>query len=199
MIKNKSIFIGLLFLLFASAAHAQIMYRSRYKSALLLEGFGLSPIMSVNYEAVPLRYHKSYISGRVGLGYMPASLGNGAGISFPVGVSYNFMLNNLKAIRSRMMNKCKSMPAKVAMEYFVEMGPGYSHVIYPSTNTNRNYFNALLALKGQMFIDIPPKLRVITFKVSVNPRVYKDGLKFYEKTIYGGKNFFGGFAIGFSI
>jgi hypothetical protein len=187
-------------MLLIQSVSAQLMYRSRYKSAILVEGFGLSPIMSINYEMAPLRYHKSYVSGRIGLGYLPATRGNGAGISFPVGASYNMLINNLKkGISSRVMNKCRSKPPKFDLEYFVEVGAGYSWVVYPS-GPDRNYFNVLAALKTQLLIDIPPKPKVIQLKISVNPRIDKDkGLIFYESSSLGGQNFYGGFAIGFSI
>jgi hypothetical protein len=187
-------------MLLVQSVSAQLIYRSRYKSAILFEGFGLSPIMSVNYEMAPLRYHKSFVSGRVGLGYLPASGGNGAGYSFPVGASYNMLINNLKkGISSRVMNKCKSKPPKFDLEYFLETGVGYSWVVYPS-GPDRNYFNLLGAIKAQLVIDTPPKPKVFQVKVSVNPRYDPNkGLLFYEVSRTGGQNFFGGFAIGFSI
>ncbi len=181
------------------SASGQLMYRSRYKSAILFEGFGISPIMSVNYEMAPLRYHKSFAAARIGIGYLPASNGNGAGLSFPFGASYNILANNLKkGIASRVNTKCKSKPPKFDLEYFVEMGGGYSWVVYP-TGPDRNYFNVLMAIKAHLVIDTPPKPRVIQLKISVNPRIDKTGLTFYQASPLGGENFYGGFAIGFSI
>ncbi len=175
------------------------MYRSRYKSAILLEGFGIGPIMSVNYEMTPIRNQKSYFAGRIGLGYLPANFGNGAGYSIPAGATYNVLLNNLKkGIYKRVMNKCKTKPPKFDLEYFAEMGGGHSWVIYP-TSTNRHYFNAYGALKVHMLFDIPPKTKVISLKVSINPRINRSGITFYESSPLGGENFFGGFALGFSL
>jgi hypothetical protein len=186
-------------MMLVQSASAQIMYRSRYKSAVLIEGFGISPIMSVNYEMAPLRYHKSFVAARIGLGYLPAGNGNGAGISFPMGASYNMLVNNLKkGIASRVANKCRAKPPKFDLEYFVEVGGGYSWVVYP-TGPDRNYFNVLVALKTHLVINTPPKPRVIQLKISVNPRVDKSGLTFYETSSLGSENFYGGFAIGFSI
>lgn len=181
------------------SGYSQIMYRSRYKSAILLEGFGIGPIMSANYEMAPLRYKRSYAAARIGLGYLPAGYGSGAGFSIPTGASYNLLLNNLKkGIANRVMMKCRSKPPKFDIEYFAEFGGGYAKIIYP-TSTNRNYFNVLFALKSQLLIDIPPNPKVIQLKVSINPRVNKSGLTFYEISPKGGQNFFGGFALGVSI
>ena len=186
-------------MILVQTATGQLMYRSRYKSAILIEGFGISPIMSVNYELAPLRYHKSFAAARMGIGYLPASHGNGAGFSFPMGASYNILVNNLKkGIASRVMTKCKSKPPKFDLEYFIEVGGGYSWVIYPS-GPDRNYFNVLAAFKMQLVIEVPPKPHVFQIKVSINPRVDRRGLTFYEVSPLGGQNFFGGIAIGFSI
>ena len=180
----------------AQNCFSQIQYRSRYKSAILFEGFGIGPVMSANYEIAPLRYKKGFFAARAGFGFLPAAAGNGAGFSLPVGVTYNYLINNLrKGIASRVMNKCRSKPPKFAFEYFLETGLGYAKIVYPSS-ANRDYINIYTAFKTQLVIDIPPKPRVIQFKVSVNPRVDipKRTLLFIDKN-----TFLGGFALGISI
>lgn len=189
----------LLATLLAQTAYSQLMYRSRYKSAIVAEGFGLSPIMSVNYEIAPIRYHKSFATARLGFGYLPAGFGQGAGFSIPMGASYNILINNLKkGLTSRVMNKCKSKPPLFDLEYFLELGGGYARIIYP-TSTNRNYFNLVAAFRTHLVIDIPPKPKVFQLKISVTPRVRRSGLVFYEASPTGGQNFYGGFSLGFSI
>ncbi|MFT4735071.1 MAG: hypothetical protein ACI9DJ_002277 [Algoriphagus sp.] len=175
---------------------SQIQYRSRYKSALLAEGFGIGPVMSVNYEIAPIRYKSGFLAARVGLGFLPAAKGNGAGFSIPVGVTYNFLINNLrKGIASRVMNKCRSSPPKFALEYFLETGLGYAKIVYPAS-ANRDYVTLYTAIKTQLVIDIPPKPRVIQIKMSINPRL---DIPDREILFFEGNTFLGGFALGISI
>lgn len=184
--------------IFWHISDAQIMYRSRYTSAFLLEGFGISPIASVNYERAPLRYHKYFIAGRVGVGILPAKAGNGGGISIPVGASCNWLVNNLeKGIYRRVMNKCRTKPSKTGTETFLESGVGYARIIYPSEQ--RNYYNVLVGVRTNFFFDSPPKVNVFYARITLNPRVTRKGLLFYEKTLEGGQNFYGGVSVGMSL
>lgn len=183
-----------IFICIAQASFSQIMYRSRYTSALIVEGFGISPIMSVNYENAIVRRKKHFYTTRFGIGYLPARKGSPRGISVPVQASYVFMLPKLLQDFIRPLN---TFPPRYKLETFVETGPGYSHIFYK--NDNRGYINAFLGIRQQLLIDIPPKPTVIFARISVNPRINRKGLVFYERTEGGGQNFFGGFALGVSL
>ena len=169
------------------------MYRSRYKNAFLVEGFGVSPIMSINYERAAIRLTNSFYSGRIGVGFLPAKRGSGAGFSIPVQASYNFKLPKLVQDYIRSLN---TFPPRFKFETFIESGVGGARIIYPEEQ--RNYYNVFLGIREQLLIDIPPKPKVIYARISINPRVTRKGLVFYETTDLGGQNFFGGFALGFS-
>ncbi len=178
----------------ANYASGQIMYRSRYKSAILAEGFGVSPIMSVNYEWAPVLLHQSFYTGRIGLGFLPARKGSGAGFSIPLQASYNFKLPKLVQDYIRSLN---TFPPRFKFETFIESGVGGARIVYPGQE-QRNYYNLVLGLREQLLIDIPPKPRVIYARVTINPRIRRQGLVFYEVTEGGGQNFFGGVALGVS-
>ncbi|MGR3811752.1 hypothetical protein [Jiulongibacter sp. NS-SX5] len=187
----------LLFLVLIVGTHevcGQIMYRSRYNSAIMAEGFGISPIMSINYENAFIRNKKSFYTGRIGVGYLPAKRNSPRGVSIPVQMSYNFMLPKVLKDLVRPLN---TFPPRLKFETFIETGAGYSRVIYKEDN--RGYANLFLGIRPQLLIDIPPKPTVIFARISINPRVNRKGLVFYERTDGGGQNFFGGFALGVSI
>lgn len=181
------------------------MYSTRYKSAIQLEGFGQSPIVSLNYEIAPIRYKRGFWTGRIGLGYMPGmlnpppGLSGGSGFSLPVGVSYNMLLNNLKRdLVRRVMTRCKTMPPKVDVEWFLEGGGGYSLVVYPS-DENRQFIFSNIGIRSQLVINIPPKPRVIYARVSLNPVFFNNQVTLLYRSPGGGYRFFGGFALGTSI
>ncbi|WP_304236790.1 hypothetical protein [Jiulongibacter sediminis] len=178
----------------AQSSFSQIEYRTRYQSAIIAEGFGISPVMSINYENAIVRRQKHFYTTRIGVGFLPAKRSSPKGISIPVQASYVFMLPKLLKDFLRPLN---TFPPRFKFETFIETGPGYSHIFYK--NDNRGYINAFLGIRQQLLIDIPPKPTVIFARISVNPRVNRKGLVFYERTDGGGQNFFGGFALGVSI
>lgn len=201
----KKFFLTLFLIAFYGSAAGQIMYKTRYKSAILLEGFGQSPIVSANYEVAPLRYKNGFWTGRIGVGFVPGiknpppGFGSGAGFSIPVGASYNFLLNNLKKdLTRRVMNKCKTMPAKYDIEWFLEAGGGYTFVKY-KTATDRSFLFSMFGVRSQLVINIPPKPRVVFIRATINPVYYNNKVTLIYKPITGGYRFFGGFAIGTSI
>jgi hypothetical protein len=91
-----------------------------------------------------------------------------------------------------------TFPPRFKFETFIESGVGAAYIVYPGQE-QRTYFNLVLGLREQLIIDIPPKPKVIYARITINPRVRREGLVFYEVTDGGGQNFFGGFALGFSI
>jgi hypothetical protein len=163
-------------LLFFENSQSQIMYRTRYKSAIMVETFAISPIGSINYEYLPFRWKNSFLSTRIGLGFLPGgketdagSVTNGGGVSIPTSVTYNYLLNNLrKGINKRVSVKCKSAPSKIAAEWFGEIGGGYTLAAYRTTET-RNFAFGIIGLRQQVIFDIPPHPRVVFLRLNVTP------------------------------
>lgn len=165
-------FLAILFvLLFLNDSNAQLMYRTRYTSALMVETFASSPIVSVNYEHLPIRWKTSFWSVRGGVGFLPGGSGaaNSPGASFPIASTYNFLFNNLrKRIFNRVYKRCKSAPSKIASEIFGETGLGYTFGAYPNGDTRHNsYF--ILGVRQQVIFDIPPHPRVIFLRANFTP------------------------------
>jgi hypothetical protein len=167
---------ALFLLIFFEHSHSQIMYRTRYKTAIMAETFAISPIGSINIEHLPFRWHNSFLSTRVGLGFLPGgqetdvgSVTNGGGISIPMSVTYNYLLNNLRrGMNKRVSVKCKSAPSKIAAEWFVEGGAGYTIAAYRTTET-RSFTFAIIGLRQQIVFDIPPHPRVVFLRLNVTP------------------------------
>lgn len=160
--------------------NSQIMYRTRYRRAIYGETFAISPLLSINYEYLPIRWQKSFLSTRAGIGFMPggkstsstgvvsnAVVSNG-GISFPVSVTYNMLMNNLrKGINRRVSNRCNSLPPKISSEIFLEGGVGHSLAMYKIGN--RSFTFAILGLREQIVFDIPPKPRILFIRANFTP------------------------------
>lgn len=152
------------------------MYRTRYKSAIMVETFAISPIGSVNYEYLPIRWRNGFLATRIGLGFLPGgqetdagSVTNGGGVSIPTSVTYNYLVNNLrKGINKRVNVRCKSAPSKVAAEWFVEAGAGYTLAAYRTTET-RSFMFGIIGLRQQVVFDIPPHPRVIFLRLNATP------------------------------
>ncbi len=205
LLTQKILLIKVILLSAVLQSTAQFMYRTRYKSALQAEVFGISPIMSINYEAAPIRFERNFLAAKVGVGYIPGTsnpapgMPADAGISFPVGVSYNYLLNNLKkGVFKRVMNKCKTKPPKFAVEYFAEAGAGASFAFY-SISDPRQYYYAVFGFRQQMVIDIPPKPKVIYLRATINPQYFDNRFRIISKTGSGGYAFNGGISLGFSL
>lgn len=156
--------------------NAQIMYRTRYRTAIMAESFAISPLGSINVEYLPVRWQNSFLALRTGIGFLPGGkstgigqVANGGGISVPTSVTYNYLINNLrKGINKRVSVKCKSAPSKIAAEWFVELGAGITPVAYRSAET-RSYSFGILGLRQQVIFDIPPHPRVVFLRVNVTP------------------------------
>ncbi len=166
----------ILILLFFENSQSQIMYRTRYQSAIMAETFAISPIGSINYEYLPIRWTNSFLSTRIGLGFLPGgketdvgSVTNGGGVSVPASITYNYLINNLRrGINKRVSVKCKSAPSKIASEWFAEIGAGYTLAAYRTTET-RNFTFGILGLRQQVIFDIPPHPRVVFLRLNVTP------------------------------
>lgn len=152
------------------------MYRTRYRTAIMAESFAISPLGSINVEYLPVRWQNSFLSIRGGIGFIPGGkdtgagqVANGGGVSVPVSMTYNYLINNLrKGIYRRVSVKCKSAPSKIAAEWFVEAGAGATPVAYRSADI-RTYSFAILGLRQQVIFDIPPHPRVIFLRANVTP------------------------------
>ncbi len=151
------------------------MYRTRYTSAIMVETFATSPILSVNYEHLPIRWRTSFLSLRAGVGYVPGggtnsiNVSNSAGVSLPVTTTYNFLFNNLrKRIFNRVYKRCKSAPSKIASEMFGEVGAGYTFAAYPGNDT-RHFGFLIVGIRQQVVFDIPPHPRVVYVRANVTP------------------------------
>lgn len=166
----------IIFLALIETNQAQIMYRTRYRTAIMAESFAISPLGSINVEYLPVRWQNSFLALRTGLGFLPGGqstgvgeVANGGGISVPTSVTYNYLINNLrKGINKRVSVKCKSAPSKIAAEWFVEAGAGVTPIAYRSADT-RTYTFGILGIRQQVIFDIPPHPRVIFLRANVTP------------------------------
>lgn len=157
-------------------SQAQIMYRTRYRTAIMAESFAISPLGSINVEYLPVRWKNSFLALRTGFGFLPGgrstgigNVANGGGIAVPTSVTYNYLINNIRrGINKRVAVKCKSAPSRVAAEWFVELGAGTTPVAYRSAET-RNYSFGILGLREQVIFDIPSHPRVVFFRINVTP------------------------------
>jgi hypothetical protein len=196
--------ISILFVLIhlANFCPAQISYRTRFKTAVVGEVFATSPVVSLNVEHALNRQMKSFVILRYGLGFVPGArkptgLGwQDNGVSVPVSISQNFLINNLKKrLKYRVSLRCKSMPSKISIEWFGEAGVGYTPLFY-SISEPRHSFAGIVGLRQQMVIDIPPKPKVIFLKVLYTPKYYRGD--FSWNPITGNTNIFG-MSLGVSI
>lgn len=166
----------IIFLALIETNQAQIMYRTRYRTAIMAESFAISPLGSINIEYLPVRWQNSFLALRTGIGFLPGGnstgvgqVANGGGVSVPTSMTYNYVINNLrKGINKRVSVRCKSAPSKIAAEWFVEMGAGITPVAYRSAET-RMYSFGILGLRQQVIFDIPPHPRVVFLRVNVTP------------------------------
>ena len=156
-------------------ANAQIMYRTRYRTAIMVESFAISPLGSINVEYLPIRWKTSFLALRTGFGFLPGgkSVGTapaiGGGISVPTSVTYNYLINNLRrGINKRVSLRCQSAPSKIASEFFVEMGAGFTPIAYRGSET-RSYSFGIIGLRQQVIFDIPPHPRVVFLRVNFTP------------------------------
>ncbi|AFK01892.1 hypothetical protein Emtol_0740 [Emticicia oligotrophica DSM 17448] len=158
------------------SSQAQIMYRTRYRAAVMVESFAISPLGSINIEYLPVRWKNSFLATRFGLGFIPGGnptaismVTNGGGASLPTSVTYNYLINNLrKGINRRVSLKCKSAPSKIASEWFAEIGAGATPVAYRSAES-RFYSFGILGLRQQVVFDIPPHPRVVFLRANLTP------------------------------
>jgi hypothetical protein len=156
-------------------ANAQIMYRTRYRTAIMVESFAISPLGSINVEYLPIRWKTSFLALRTGFGFLPGgkSVGTapaiGGGISVPTSVTYNYLINNLRrGIHKRVSLRCQSAPSKIASEFFVEMGAGFTPIAYRGSET-RSYSFGIIGLRQQVVFDVPPRPRVVFIRVNFTP------------------------------
>ncbi len=210
---NRSVITLLFLTLTFGISVGQISYRTKYRNAVYLETFAISPVVSFNYEHSTQVNSKSFLSFRTGLGYVPGARDRvnkkfvDSGISLPVSTTYNFVFNNLKKrIYRRVSTKCKAAPSKISAEWFGEIGGGFSY-INNSISPDKNYFWGIVGLRQQVVFDIPPKPRVVFLRLQYTPRYYKvtgPTKDFQYNPISFGKNSsFGigliGMSVGFSI
>jgi len=151
------------------------MYRTRYRTAIMVESFAISPLGSINVEYLPIRWKTSFLALRTGFGFLPGgkSVGTapaiGGGISVPTSVTYNYLINNLRrGINKRVSLRCQSAPSKIASEFFVEMGAGFTPIAYRGSET-RSYSFGIIGLRQQVVFDIPPRPRVVFIRVNFTP------------------------------
>ncbi len=159
----------IIILLLFEKSQSQIMYRTRYNTAIMVETFAISPIGSINVEHLPIRWRNSFLALRGGVGYLPGDGGGGSGISIPTSVTYNYLINNLrKGINKRVSVRCKSAPSKIAAEWFVEGGLGYTAAIYQG-NPVKSFGFGIVGLRQQVIFDIPPHPRVVFLRLNATP------------------------------
>lgn len=171
----KKVLLFILFSVINNIVFAQNTYKTVYKRAVFMELFGSSPFASFNYEIVPTISEKSFSSFRMGLGYVPGSTKPNAdgkydnGISFPVGISHNFVINNLKKrFRARVSAKCNPHPPRFSIESFGEVGIVFTPVVSTVSNP-RNYTFGVLGLRNQIVFGEPARQHVAYLKIQYTP------------------------------
>ena len=180
----------------------QISYRTRYKTAVFGETFAVSPIVSLNMEHAVNRGMKTYTALRYGLGFVPGAKNKDKfgwsdnGVSLPLSISQNFLVNNLKRrIKQRVSLRCHAAPSKISVEWFGEFGAAYTPVFYGISEPRHN-FSGIIGLRQQVVFDIPPKPKVIFIKFQYTPKYYKGNFSWNPVT--GSTNIMG-MSVGFSI
>lgn len=181
---------------------AQIYYKTRYKAALFVEVLGISPFGSLNLEFCPIKKEKSFFTIRAGSGYVPGSKKPNVdgkkdnGISIPVGISYNFILNNLKRqFKYRISLRCNPHPPRISIESFGELGLG--HTTYFTNVTGYKQFTfGIISIRNQIAFGSEYKKHVLFLKTQFNPFYHNKTFSLFPST---GSVFGLGASIGFSI
>jgi hypothetical protein len=160
-------FLAIFFVFLLLKSEAQILYKTRYRKAIFAETFATSPIFSVNYEYLPFRWQRAFLSTRIGIGYVPGATDQG--VSFPVAVTYNFLANNLRGkVFRRVNNRCNPNPPRIENETFIEAGAGYTFVAY-SRGETRNFSFGIIGLRTQVVFNIPPHPRTVFLRLVFTP------------------------------
>ena len=159
-------FAGLFFVLLISKASAQIHYRTRYDTALLVEVGGISPFVSANFEFVPFKTNHSFAVIRAGGGFKSTSTSQS--VSVPFSLTYNFAINKAK-------KDCDAAPQRVFRERFLETGLGMSYI---SSFGQRPviYFAPILGVRKQ-FVQWG-KSNVLFYKIQLTPIYAETYFKF---------------------
>lgn len=143
---------------------------------------------------------KSFTALRAGAGIVPGALTisgiKNGGFSFPLSVTENININNLKRrVKYRVSMRCRATPSKIAVEWFGEMGLTYTPVLYFNSPA-RHYFFGNIGIRQQIVIDVPPRPKVIFLKVQYTPKYYDGNLSlFLDKNTSS----IAGVSIGYSI
>jgi hypothetical protein len=187
---------------YMTSSEAQLSYKTRYKTALFVELLGISPFSSINLEFCPIKNEKSFFTIRAGSGYLPGSKKPNVdgkkdnGISIPVGISYNIILNNLKKqFKYRISMRCNPRPPRISIESFGEIGLGLT---YSFTNVTgyKQYTFGIIGIRNQISFGKEYKKHVLFLKTQFNPFYHNNKLTVFTSS--GSVSGFGG-SIGFSI
>jgi hypothetical protein len=181
---------------------AQLFYRTRYKTAIFVETFAVSPILSLNMDHSVNRKKRSFTTIRYGLGFVPGgkkASGFGwsdNGVSLPVSITENLLMNNLKRrIKHRVALRCITAPPKMSVEWFTEVGLGYTPVFYGKSDP-RHQLSGIIGLRQQIVFDIPPRPRILYMKLQYTPNYIGGNISWNPVT--GTTNTFG-MSVGISI
>ncbi len=200
-IKNLLKILILLFF-YEYAAMGQNSYKTKYNQALFVEALGVSPFASFNFEQVLSPKDKSFWALRAGLGYVGGSQKPNVqgkydnGVSIPIGLGYNFLINNLKKnLKARMSAKCNPNPPRFAIETFGEIGLVNTTVI-TNVSEPKNFIFTTFGLRNQIIYGHPSKPKVLFIRIYYNPYWINRRPHFYDSV---GPVFLAGGSIGFSI
>lgn len=153
----------------------QYEYRTQYRTSVMGEYLATSQSPSLNFEVLPYVGKHSFISSRFGVG-IPRS-----GVNFPITLTYNQLVNNIKKqAKSRVSTRCRAEPSRIAVEWFLEAGVGYTHRIN-IRSTDYNLYYGIIGLRQQVVIDIPPKPRVFYLRLLYTPEYNPLGSPVYAR------------------
>jgi hypothetical protein len=166
----KHFYTILLLSCFSSQVYAQKAYKTHYDLAFSVEFMGISPETSLNLEYVPLQYKRSFLSLRVGAGFM---FMKNRGVSFPSSVTYNLLLTRPNS------QECNPFPRKTQGEWFLEMGVGQTLASYydEAITDKKYYISPILGLRKQILRQ--GFSNIFFYKFQLTPRKIADDWEFY--------------------
>ncbi len=173
---------------YMSCSLAQISYKTRYKTALFVELLGISPFSSLNLEFCPIKNEKSFFSIRAGSGYLPGSKKPNVdgkkdnGMSIPLGISYNFILNNLKRqFKYRISMRCNPRPPRISVETFGEFGLGLTY-IFTNVTGFKQYRFGIIGIRNQIAFGSEYKKHVLFLKTQFNPFYHNNAFTLFPSS-----------------
>ncbi len=196
----------IILLFFSFSSQAQYKYKSSYYNGFYVEVGGLSRGLSINYNYIPYRSHKGFVSTSIGAAYVygyatvsgePNPWGfQNSGLGIPVSAMYNHSIGSIdKNVFDALAKKCIQRPARFPMDLFLETGLGASPTFFnkSSLEKNRMVYFGYLGLRSQIKVNRPNHDTDLVFFVrgGASPFYDKKSFNFSQMGSFGGSFGFG--------